>query len=123
MVNRTRNVRSNPTRGRSLFYYFFLLSEIFRTISGFFEGSSEISQVIFLNFSGRLLINSKSMTGSTLAALKFRGPFPSFSNYSNQMLPINLLFKCMMIITFYLKLPEISSICCSVVLSGIPEIF
>ena len=90
---RTRDGRSNPTRGRSLFYYFFLLSEIFRTISGFFEGSSEISQVIFLNFSGRLLINSKNMTDSTLAALKFRGPFLSFSNYSNQMLPINFAFQ------------------------------
>ena len=51
--------RFTPTRGRR----FFNLTEFFRNVSGFFEGSFWISQVIFLNFSGRLLINSRSIIG------------------------------------------------------------
>ena len=60
---------SNPTRGRSNFFFFLNFSETFLT---FFEGSSWLSRVIFLNFSGRYQ--------RILAALKFSETFLDFSN-------------------------------------------
>ena len=55
---------STPARGRRLFFFH---SEIFRNVSAFFEGSSCISLVIFLNFSERLLINSTNISGKNWA--------------------------------------------------------
>ena len=46
---------------------FFILSKFFRVDSGFFEGSFWISLVMFLNFTARLLINSKNITGKNWA--------------------------------------------------------
>ena len=48
-----------PRRGELIF---FILYYFFRIVSGFFEGSFWISQVIFLNFTARLLTNSKNIT-------------------------------------------------------------
>ena len=61
---KTRDRRNKPNSlSLAFFFSFFMLSEFFSSVSGFFEGSSWISQAIFLNFSGRLLINSTSITG------------------------------------------------------------
>ena len=46
---------------------FLLLSEFFKKVSGFFEGSSWILQLIFVIFSGRLLISSRDITGKNQA--------------------------------------------------------
>ena len=61
---RLSNERSNPTH--SLFF-FLSLSEFFRNVFDFFEGSSWISQLSFRNFSGRLLINFRNITGKNCA--------------------------------------------------------
>ena len=52
----TRDWRIKPHSGSPFLFEYFV------NISGFFEESSWISRVIFLNFSGRLLIISRNIT-------------------------------------------------------------
>ena len=82
----TRDRRIKPPLAIINFIYIYIykvISKFFRNVFGFLEARSWILQLIILNFSRKLLINSRNITGKNfciLAALKFPGTCLGFFN-------------------------------------------